>query len=482
MEFSLCVTFESEPPKPAAQADQLCVAWQRLCEQYLPLTNAQGLWRYSRVRAPHDPEQGWKLHLSATILNASQILERIAPVLHERGVRFKAPTSLLELRRLNTGLQYGYSQVGKCFTVYPRTTAEALELAEILHDLTAGFSAPAVPFDSRLRLGSNVFYRYGAFQRLTLLGADGTSTPALRTPAGTLVPDERTNAEAKPAWLANPFPPVQPASAPPTSPLRTAFRVCRALTQRGKGGVYLALDVRVQPAQWCVLKEGRKHGELNWDGCDGHWRVRHEAQVLAQLRDAGLEVPRVSGTFEVNGNFYLVTEFIAGENLQDLLARRQRRLALPQALRYGSEVAAFLAALHAAGWVWRDCKPANLIRTAAGRLRPLDFEGACLVEKPALSAWSSPAFASPTELSAHAARSSIADDLYALGALLYFLLAGRTPAETDNLALTRLRRGLPASVSALVESLLQAPPAQRPSARFVAQQLDAARLNLAASN
>ncbi|MBI1761939.1 MAG: protein kinase [Acidobacteria bacterium] len=450
--------------------------WLTLCNRYLPVAPATSSWRYSRTPGPGDPVQGWKLHLPATVLNAAQVLERIAPVLTERGVQFKAPASLPELQRLNAGLQQGYSQVGKCFTVYPHTPAEALALAETLHQLTVGFSAPSVPFDQRLRAGSNVYYRYGAFRHLNLTAPDGVVLPALLAPDGQLVPDDRS--AVSPAWVSNPFPAPDRVMAANDSPLKTTYRVCRALTQRGKGGVYLARDVSVQPARWCVLKEGRKNGEVSWDGRDGHWRIKHETSVLEQLRAAGLAAPCVYGAFELQGNYYLVTEFIAGENLQDMLNRRQRRLPLAQALRYGSELAALLAALHAAGWVWRDCKPANLILTDAGHLRPIDFEGACRLEQPDPVSWCTPAFAPDATQTAHPARSSVADDLYALGAVLHFLLWGRTPADATSGSLPHLHRGIPSAVRAMIEALLQAPPHQRPRAAVAARQLAATCLSL----
>src|SRR5215213_10240427 len=92
--------------------------WQELCGRLLPLTTPGTGWRYSRASAPEDPEQGWKLHVSSTILTANRVLEAVGPFLHRRGVMFKAPESLAELGRINSGLYYGYSQVGKFITVY----------------------------------------------------------------------------------------------------------------------------------------------------------------------------------------------------------------------------------------------------------------------------------------------------------------------------------------------------------------------------
>jgi serine/threonine protein kinase len=391
-------------------------------------------------------------------------------------IQFKAPSSLHELIGINAGLRHGYSQVGKCITVYPRTTEEALFLAEELHALTYGMTAPAVPFDLRLQPDSNVYYRYGAFRRLSLEHPDGGSTLAMRDPQGKLVPDLRTNASAKPDWASNPFlnsfP--QPALEPMESPLKTTYRAFRALTQRGKGGVYQAVDLSQRPPRLCVLKEGRRYGELGWDGRDGCWRVRHEEQTLQRLRASGLAPPQVYASFTAEGNYYLVTEFIAGESIQGLLKRRRRRLAVAQALRYGSQMAEILFGIHSAGWVWRDCKPSNFILTHQGVLRPIDFEGACPVDSPDPLPWSTPAFAAPAERADDEARSSLYDDLYSLGAVIYLLLTGRLPEPASLIPLQKLRRGVPAEALELITTLLTASPRQRPNAQLVFQRLQAA--------
>jgi hypothetical protein len=262
--------------------------WAELCAAFLPSAPADSVWRYSREEEAGDPEQGWKLHVSATVLSAGRVLAAVAPLLRRRGVLFKAPVSLDELDKLNSGLYYGYSQVGKFVTVYPRTDQEAVLLARGLHRLTRGLPGPPVPFDLQYRPGSRVYYRYGAFKTIELTHADGRRTFAVRDPEGALVPDLRDSA-APPAWAADPFAPKRPARArpgPPT-PLQSTFRAFRALSQRGKGGVYQALDLSARPPQLCILKEGRKEGEIDWAGRDGFWRVRLEGRVLARWRGSG---------------------------------------------------------------------------------------------------------------------------------------------------------------------------------------------------
>lgn len=463
-----------------ALADSLCGEWERLCADFLPVAREGTVWRFSRGPAPSDAEQGWKLHVSATVLTANDTLQRVAPLLRARGTRFKAPSSLLELQRLNCGLFYGYSQVGKFITVYPRSAGEAVSLARRLHRLTRGMAAPPVPFDRRFRPDSCVYYRYGSFRQIEIENEDGTRTPAMRDPAGRLVADVREAAKAKPDWVSDPFDRVKAGRdiAHVESLLATTFRAFEALTQRGKGGVYKALDLSACPPRFCILKEGRPSGELAWDSRDGKWRVRHEEAVLSSLRAAGVRVPDVYSSFEVEGNYYLVTEYVEGETLQTLLNRRRRRLGLSVALRYGARLSALLAEIHAAGWAWRDCKPANIIVTKGGTLRPLDFEGTCPVGRPDPSPWSTTAFMPPPPPRGDVTRSGADDDLYAVGAVIYLLVAGRLPESDAPAPVEKLRRGVPPRVRRIVAGLLDADPRKRPDALTVAGELTAALSSL----
>jgi hypothetical protein len=450
--------------------------WEELCARYLPLGCRDSIWRYSRGPARSDPEQGWKLHVSATIMTANEVLKKVAPHLCKHGIRFKAPSSLCELQKLNSGLCYGYSQVGKFITVYTRSAEEAASLARRLHWLTRRMCAPLVPFDLRFRRDSCIYYRYGSFKHLEIENEDGTRTPAIRAPEGRLVPDARESWTARPAWVSDLFVRREPERkvAIVESPLVKTFRAFQALAQRGKGGVYKALDLRERPPRLCVLKEGRAGGELAWDGRDGHWRVRHEERVLSSLRAAGVNVPRVYSSFEVEGNYYLVMEFIDGETLQNLLYKRQRRLPLSRALLYGARLSCLISQIHAAGWVWRDCKPANVVVAKEGSFRPLDFEGACLIGRPERARWSTTGFAPPLPRDESEVLSSTCDDLYALGAVVYLLLTGRLPETTTTAPLEKLRRNVPARVREMVIELLSADSRRQPNARTVMEELTAA--------
>jgi hypothetical protein len=451
----------------------LSARWERLCAQFLPVAPENSIWRFSRQAAPDDPPQGWKLHISATILTANKILERVGPFLSESGLLYKAPRNLQELGRLNCGLFYGFSQVGKFITVYPQSQQEAILVAQKLSCLTKRTFAPAVPYDRPFQNSKCIFYRYGAFAGVDeIVNPDRTRTPAIRNLDGELVADQRSPDTAVPNWLTDPFPRAhRPRRTASVSLLKTTFRAFEALSQRGKGGVYRALDLSVSPARLCVLKEGRRHGETDWDGRDGFWRVDHEGAVLSALSAAGVRVPKVYFTFQSVSHYYLVTEFIEGQNLQSLLSKKGKQISDPKALQVGHRITVMLGQIHAAGWVWRDCKPLNFVISNDGSLRPIDFEGACPIDRPDLLPWGTEGYVAPEFRTVPESGSRLPEDLYALGVTLQQLLSVRKAKPGPPTNDQKLRPRIPLAVKNLVSALLDPNPHSRPSARVAAQIL-----------
>jgi hypothetical protein len=447
--------------------------WQKLCASYLPRASKHSMWRGSAPSRHPLPRVGWKLHISATVLNAPEVLEQIAPLLTRRSVQFKAPRSLIEVQRLNAGLYYPYSQVGKIITVYPGTDRQAVSLAGQLHQLTARFEAPSVPFDLQFRDRSNVYYRFGAFEHLEI-DCGGQKALATRDGSGAVVPDVRE--EPKPDWVTDPFTQHRPVSSQSGSMPAEPIRVLHALAQRGKGGVYAAVDLTKTFPQLCLLKEGRKNGEVSWDGRDGTWRIKNEARVLARLSQAGVPVPAVRWSFQMRENYYLVMDYLDGETLHRFLYRRQRRLPISRVIDLSRQLAAFLSRMHAAGWVWRDCKPNNIIITRVGRLVPIDFEGAAPINRPDYLQWGTPGF-TPPEWRDRKMPSHKGDDLYALGAMIYLLLTGRLFEPEKPVAIEQLRRQVPAELRQLIESLMSTNRRNRPSAEHSRRVLNSIWLN-----
>ena len=437
--------------------------WQQLCDAYLPIRVKGSIWRYSRKRLRGDLSQGWKLHVSATILSACAVLRLIAPYLKRRGIWFKAPKSLAELHKLNSGIYYGFSQVGKFVTVYPQSAEAAADVASKLHALTAKFAAPMVPYDNALRNRSCVYYRYGSFSLRLKTTFRKRRVLAIARPDGKLVPDSRGPRAAVPHWLTDPFQSVRSQAALEVeTPLETDYTGYEALTQRGRGGIYQARDVSSMPRKLCVIKEGRRYGETDWLGRDGFFRIKREAEVLRLTGTAG--VPRVLRTFRANGCYYLVTERIAGKSLQQMLASRQR-MSTRRMLDYCAQMARIVADIHAAGWAWRDCKPDNFLVEKNHKLRALDFEGACRLDETDPPWGATPGYSRPRQ--SWNSGSPEAMDLYALGTSIMQLIA-RTESPINLAAAFKRgikKRNLPRRLFEAIQRLRSPSSKRRPSAR-----------------
>lgn len=430
------------------RANRLCGRWHLLCENYLPVEFEDSIWRFNRVSKPEEPLQGWKLHISATILEACDLFERVVPLLVAEDVQFKAPKSLEDLSILNCGLQNGYHQVGKFITIYPITERYALYLACHLHELTKDFFSISIPFDERYLPESSVFYRYGAFSYIEALDKNGKTFPAIRNPIGEFVLDDRL--KAIPDWVLNPFPNnwKQNEKTFAYTPLGTAYGIFQAVTQRGKGGTYKAFDFSQKSPRLCIVKEGRQNGDLGWNGQDGYFLVKNEFEVLSILKKKYEAVPQVFASFEVHGNFYFAMEYIEGKSLSDIVRTKRKRYPVRDVVKLAVEIAKIIEKIHQAGWVWNDCKPANLILTKDKSLRPIDFEGSYRVDQAEPFDWKSKGFSKPFR------NSGKSSDTYALGAVVYFLLTGVFYDEKNPRKIEKLRRNVPQNLLKITERLL----------------------------
>ncbi|WP_044247230.1 lanthionine synthetase LanC family protein [Chondromyces apiculatus] len=381
------------------------------------------------IRVLHDggnatPEQGWKLHLSATVASAEEILRRALPVLLAEEAVFKVAGSLATLTALNQG-DSGLAQVGKFVTVYPRDDDQAVRLAARLDEVTRGLPGPAIPSDRALRPGSRVFYRYGSYGQRALQLPTGELVPAMKAPDGQLVPDRRPTAYASPAWAVDPF---VAAGVAPELPRATATRViagryvpAATLHRSPRSTVLLALDLKAY--RRCVLKRVER-----WDAA----RLRHEADVLRRLGpDPGF--PALHDILEDDEHLHLVLEDLAGETLTTHVQRDAARgiFAPPERLvALGRALAALLGKLHAAGLAHGDLKSSNvLLGSDPAEIRLIDFEMAHGPSLPALLSHGrgTRGYRSPAQIAG--ALPSPADDIHALGALLYFVATGAEPAE-----------------------------------------------------
>lgn len=211
-------------------------------------------------------------------------------------------------------------------------------------------------------------------------------------------------------------------------------------------------------------------------------RIRHEARAAASLSHPNIAQVHDYGEQVVAGELvpYVVLELVAGGTLLDRL--RDGELPPRQALRVGAEVAAALAAAHATGLVHRDIKPANVMLAPTGA-KVVDF-GIAAASGPVPGGdtmLGTPTYVAPERLTSNEVLP--ASDVYALGVLLYRMLAGQTPwpderptkllanhLYTEPPPLVPLRP-VPTHVLDLCTRCLRKDPAARPTAREAAHLL-----------
>jgi len=212
--------------------------------------------------------------------------------------------------------------------------------------------------------------------------------------------------------------------------LQNRYRVQRQIGQGGMGAVYIATDERFGSV--VAIKETLVM-ETNFRKA-----IEREARLLNSLKHPAL--PRVSDHFEEDNGQFIVMEYIAGDDLSEMMEREQRAFPEADVINWADQLLDALDFLHnqEIPVIHRDIKPQNLKLTPRGQIVLLDF---------------GLAKGNPTDASHQTAAKSIfgysrsyasleqiqgtgtdpRSDLYSLAATLYHLVTGIPPED----ALTR---------------------------------------------
>ncbi|MBP3977325.1 serine/threonine-protein kinase [Microbacterium sp. BLY] len=219
-----------------------------------------------------------------------------------------------------------------------------------------------------------------------------------------------------------------------------------------------------------------------------------EANVMAMLSTHPAIVTIYQAGVAGDGRPYLVMEYCPRPNLQ--MRSRKEPFSVAEALRVGIQVAGAVETAHRAGVLHRDIKPANILVTEYNRPALTDFGIASTTGATGESSGMSIPW-SPPESFAEPPQSGPRTDVWALGATLYTLLAGRSPFERpgernssadlieriERAALPSLARpDSPESLQRLLERAMAKNPDDRfPSAVAFARALQKIQIELSHS-
>jgi serine/threonine protein kinase/Tol biopolymer transport system component len=248
----------------------------------------------------------------------------------------------------------------------------------------------------------------------------------------------------------------------------------------GMGQVYLAQDLqlrRLVALKLLPLEFTRDADRLR--------RFKQEAFAASSLNH-----PNILTIFEIgqqNETHFIATEYIEGESLRQIISQGSFRL--DQVLDWGTQIAAALAAAHAAGVIHRDIKPDNIMIRRDGFVKVLDFglaklgEGKNLASDPeaatmqviqtdpgkimGTAGYMSPEQTRGLELDERT-------DIWSLAVILYELVAGRPPFQglsasdviasiltTEPVPLQRFAASVPPELQRIVRKALQKDPDER---------------------
>jgi eukaryotic-like serine/threonine-protein kinase len=211
-----------------------------------------------------------------------------------------------------------------------------------------------------------------------------------------------------------------------------AYRVVREAGRGGMGSVYLAERADEEFRRQAAIKVVRR----GMDTDEIVRRFRAERQILANLDHPNIAGLLDAGTTE-DGRPYFVMEWVEGRPIDQYCATHQ--LSIPERLELFRKVCSAVHFAHQNLVVHRDLKPGNILVTAEGEPKLLDFGIAKLLapEQEPFAAFTradlrpmTPEYASPEQVRGEAI--TTASDVYALGVLLYVLLTGHSPYKPST--------------------------------------------------
>jgi len=222
------------------------------------------------------------------------------------------------------------------------------------------------------------------------------------------------------------------------------YRLVRPLGEGGMGVVFLATRADGEFEHQVAIKLLRRDHQSETTVR----RFLKERQILAGLSHSSIARLLDGGVAE-DGRPYFVMEYVEGLSVLEYCDAN--RLTIEDRLTLFCEIADAVAYAHQALVVHRDLKPGNILVTAEGEVKLLDFGIAKLLDfedDPSVDEVTrtqavvlTPAYAAPEQIAGH--RATTATDVYALGLLLYELMTGQRCHPAEWTSAVDFERGIP---------------------------------------
>lgn len=246
---------------------------------------------------------------------------------------------------------------------------------------------------------------------------------------------------------------------PPDTVLRGKYRITDVVGEGATSVVYAALDLSRPGTRWAVKEIISPLAADEHETAEALEMFRREYEMLKELNHPGL--PKVIDCFHEERGHYLVMEYVEGTSLQAMYEAQKRIFSPHELLPWTLQLLDILQYLHSQTppVVYRDLKPSNIVITAGGRAKLIDFgisrhfspEKECDTQN-----LGTPGFSAPEQYGNR--QTDYRSDIYSLGATLYFLMSGRNPEDFSFKfpPVTRFNPGVPSWMSELLSHALEA--------------------------
>lgn len=205
------------------------------------------------------------------------------------------------------------------------------------------------------------------------------------------------------------------------------FAIEKMIGYGGMGEVYKGTDTNFsQPVAIKLLKPEIVHEDPNILE-----RFEREGEALRRLNHPN--IVKMLASVEENGKHYLVMEYVSGGSLQQLL-REQPQLPVKRVLEISLDLADALTRAHRLKIIHRDLKPANVLLAEDGTPRLTDFGVARLDDRTRMTVTGS-LVGTYAYLSPEACSAELLDertDIWAFGIIMYEMLAGKRPFDSEQ--------------------------------------------------
>ena len=321
------------------------------------------------------PYQGWKIHISANLIDYQSILDNVYHVCSIFQTPFKYINKISELFRI-LSKHVSQLEIGKFITIYPKNKETFLLLLEELYDKIPKYTGVQILTDRSYKDSEIIFYRYGVMNARLInnerpkLKFNGTFYEDITEPYYTCPPfveDIIFNKVVDDYNIESLF--------------HDRYQMESIIHKSGAGNVYIAIDTINE--EKVIIKEARKKVYIT-EKILAIDLLLNEKCILKKLKGK-VDIPNYIECFTIEGNLYLVEEFIDGQRLDilkpeyNLLIKRNSS----ELGRYNKKVKKIISNLflslykiHQEGIILEDISSSNILLTNDDRVFFIDLETA----------------------------------------------------------------------------------------------------------